>query len=234
MGRHSAPDDDSDVAVDDAPDGGVPDEGRTAVALAPGRRGRHSRDDDEAETGPIGGLGVIEDVFAEAPAEGAEVAADAPVAAHADPAPAEAITERIPPVRSPSPGPVDAPQLTAPLPGPPQLEAPDAPPALPPAPAQPSAAPARATGADLRLVRQHRDVLIWCAAALLLPFVAYVVALQITGHLASRTALIFLFAPLITAGVLVGLALDIGHRRHGRAASDGPPAPDGPPTPNGP
>lgn len=216
MGRHSAPDDDSDVAVEDAPD-----EGRTAVALAPGGRGRHARDDDEAETDPPGGLGVIEDVFAEAPAEVAEV----PVAADAGPAPAEAITERIPPVRAPLPGPIDAPQLTAPPPGPPQLEAPDAPPALPPAPAQPSAAPARATGADLRLVRQHRDVLIWCAVALLLPFVAYVVVLQITGHLASRTALIFLFAPLITAGVLVGLALDIGHRRHGRAASDGPSGP---------
>ncbi|MGN6606855.1 MAG: hypothetical protein ACTHMS_07580 [Jatrophihabitans sp.] len=72
--------------------------------------------------------------------------------------------------------------------------------------------PPRGTRADLRLVREHPDVRNRVLAALLLPFVLFVVVLAVIGRLGDGVVL--LWAPVLLAGVLVGVALDLGHRAH--------------------
>lgn len=79
------------------------------------------------------------------------------------------------------------------------------------APAVP-ARPARGTAADLRLLRTHADVRNRCLAALLVPFVAYAVLLIVLGD--GDSWLVYLWAPILLAGVLVGVTLDLGHRAH--------------------
>jgi hypothetical protein len=73
------------------------------------------------------------------------------------------------------------------------------------------------TAADLALVRTHRELLARCLAAVIVPFGIYVAVLLAVGA-QSRTFLLFVFIPLITAGLLVGALLDAAHRRQDRAA----------------
>ena len=59
----------------------------------------------------------------------------------------------------------------------------------------------------------HGDVRARVLAAVLGPFVVYVAVLAIIGKLEVHS-LIWVWAPAILAGVLVGLVLDAGHRRY--------------------
>jgi hypothetical protein len=68
------------------------------------------------------------------------------------------------------------------------------------------------TAHDLRLVRQHPEVRNRCLAALLVPFVIYTVVMFATGALSSYA--IWVFAPTVAAGVLVGYVLDHAHNRY--------------------
>ncbi len=81
-------------------------------------------------------------------------------------------------------------------------------PAAPPSPAR-----AHATALDLALLRSHSDVRNRCIAGLLVPFVVYVVVMVVLGAHGSQYAL-WIFIPLITAGVLVGALLDAAHRKY--------------------
>lgn len=95
-------------------------------------------------------------------------------------------------------------------------------PALPPA--EVTAAPAArrrpfpsrransATAADLQLVRVYSDVRNRCLAALLVPYVVYIVVIVALGR--TDVFLTWVWAPIVLGGVLVGVMLDHGHRRH--------------------
>ena len=76
---------------------------------------------------------------------------------------------------------------------------------------------AQNSAADLHLVRSHRGVLAVCAAVVVLPFVVEVVVLLVLGTLTGRSVLVWLWAPLVAAGVLLGVVLDLAHRRHNAA-----------------
>ncbi len=82
--------------------------------------------------------------------------------------------------------------------------------------------PRRASAADFALVRGHSDVRARCVAALVTPFVLYAVVLLVLGAKGVAYAL-WIFIPLILAGVSLGAVLDAGHRRHGAPLADPPP-----------
>jgi hypothetical protein len=92
-------------------------------------------------------------------------------------------------------------------------------PAVPSAPVvAPSSAPkasGHSTAADIALIRGHGDVRARAIAAVLVPFVVYVVYWLIVGHATTRSWLIWIWIPVIAAGVLFGLTLDLGHKRYG-------------------
>lgn len=90
----------------------------------------------------------------------------------------------------------------------------ETPPAPPAAAAEPELSP---TARDFALLRTHPDVRNRAIAALLVPFVAYAVVMVVTGR--SGDLLIWIWTPLILAGVLVGLMLDLGHKRYGTKES---------------
>ncbi|HET6876081.1 MAG TPA: hypothetical protein VFH38_00975 [Jatrophihabitans sp.] len=91
------------------------------------------------------------------------------------------------------------------------------------APPAPAAAPSSGSAADLRLVRVHADVRARCIAAVVVPFAAYVVVFAVLGRL-GVSALLWMWIPLVTSGVLVGVFLDAGHKRYGDDAQA--PAPE--------
>jgi hypothetical protein len=74
----------------------------------------------------------------------------------------------------------------------------------------------RGTRADLGLLRAHPAVRAQCAAAIVVPFVLYGVFLAVTG---SDHAIRWLPVPILLAGVLFGLMLDLAHRRYDRPAA---------------
>jgi hypothetical protein len=69
----------------------------------------------------------------------------------------------------------------------------------------------RATQADLRLLREHPALRAQCIAAALVPFVVYTVVLFALAR--AHIYVLWLWAPIIAAGVLVGVVLDVAHRR---------------------
>lgn len=77
----------------------------------------------------------------------------------------------------------------------------------------------RATQADLRLLREHPALRARCVAAALAPFVIYTVVLFALARV--HIYVLWLWAPIIAAGILVGAVLDAAHKRIDRAA--GPP-----------
>jgi hypothetical protein len=140
------------------------------------------------------GLDLIEDALAAVPAA-------APTEAPTEPpveAPPEAHTAQIPPIVDPEPAgpeaatPADAPASTA-----------------------PATTGSRASSSDLALIRAHGDVRARCAAGLLVPFVLYIAVLLLIGRFTVTTFLLWIWIPLISAGVLIGLFLDSGHKRYG-------------------
>jgi hypothetical protein len=80
----------------------------------------------------------------------------------------------------------------------------------PPVAGPPAASP---SAADLALVRSHADVRARVIAALVVPFAAFTVVMAVLGRL-DVSYLTWIWIPLISAGVLVGLLLDLGHKRY--------------------
>jgi hypothetical protein len=72
----------------------------------------------------------------------------------------------------------------------------------------------QSTAADLALLRSHSDVRARVIAAGVAPFVLYTVAIYLVGGL--DVFFLWIWAPLVTAGVLAGSILDAAHRKRGR------------------
>lgn len=78
------------------------------------------------------------------------------------------------------------------------------------APAAPAKVP-RATAADLALLRSRSDVRARVLAAIVVPFLLYTVVMFLIGR--TDVYLIWIWIPLVTAGVLAGSFLDAAHRK---------------------
>lgn len=76
-----------------------------------------------------------------------------------------------------------------------------------------SATPTKAPS-DLALLRTHTDVRARVLAAVLVPIGLYVLALLTIGSLRWHVVLIWIWLPLVTAGILAGIVLDSAHRAH--------------------
>jgi hypothetical protein len=253
VGRHSAGDDDAA----EAPTIVAPE--TPAV-----RRGRHSRSEDDEDTGPLpGGLSRPpaeraaaqdeqptellrldalrgEALRAESRGVGARPAdAGAADDGAADDAgldellagePEEAVTAELP-VHPPEPAPEPKPTyVPEPAPGVEPESGTEPEPRTQPAAAakgtaqdaspptgsaaEPAGRPARtghSTGEDLALLRSRPDVRNRVIAAVVVPFVLYVAVMLVLGAPPARY-LIWIWIPLISAGVLAGLILDAAHR----------------------
>lgn len=79
------------------------------------------------------------------------------------------------------------------------------------APQQPADRPERGSQADLRLLRERPAVRAQCLAAVLVPFVVYTIVLVVISSV--HIYVLWLWAPIIIAGILVGSVLDAAHRR---------------------
>jgi hypothetical protein len=84
---------------------------------------------------------------------------------------------------------------------------------VPAAASEPAAPRLHSTAADLALVRHHGDVRARCIAGVIVPFIGYAAVLLAVGGSGTAWA-IWVFAPLILAGILVGAFLDAGHKRY--------------------
>lgn len=73
----------------------------------------------------------------------------------------------------------------------------------------------RPPNADLRMLRDNPTLRTRCAAAVVVPFVLYTVALLVIGR--TDVYLIWLWIPTVTAGILAGAFLDIAAKREQRA-----------------
>jgi len=73
---------------------------------------------------------------------------------------------------------------------------------------------------DLMLLRTHAAVRARVGAAVLVPFVLYVLVLLAVGAFELRVFLIWIWIPLVSAGVLGGYFLDAGHRAHDGDAAE--------------
>ncbi|MDT4916453.1 MAG: hypothetical protein QOH89_1153, partial [Pseudonocardiales bacterium] len=97
---------------------------------------------------------------------------------------------------------------------------PGEPAAAEPAPVDPAAPRVgkgnQSTAADLELLRQHSDVRARVLAAVLAPFVVYTLVMFLFDAL--DVYFIWVWLPLVSAGVLAGSILDAAHRRRGRDA----------------
>ena len=94
-----------------------------------------------------------------------------------------------------------------------QTAAPDAEPDLEPPPAARTriGRGSQSTAADLALLRERSDVRARVIAAVIAPFVIYTVAMYLAGSV--RLYFIWVWLPLVTAGVVAGSILDAAHRR---------------------
>lgn len=82
-----------------------------------------------------------------------------------------------------------------------------------PSPAPGPTAPAKTDKvSDLVLLRTDPAARARVIAAVVVPFVLYVGVLLVIGSLDLRTALIWIWVPLISAGIVAGLILDLAHR----------------------
>jgi len=84
--------------------------------------------------------------------------------------------------------------------------------------APPSGKGDQPTAADLELLRSRPDVRNRVIAAVLAPFVVYTIVMVVVGSLGAY--LLWVWLPLVTAGVLAGSILDAAHRR-GRTSAGG-------------
>jgi hypothetical protein len=67
------------------------------------------------------------------------------------------------------------------------------------------------THADLRLLRERPRVRAWAAAAVVVPFVLYTLVMLVIGR--TDVFVLWLWIPIVTAGVSVGAVLDVAHKR---------------------
>lgn len=219
MGRHSAPGDDELDAGTDAGQGSVAvtHETREQAGGLVHERGRHSSPDD-ADDGPsgddaadgsadAGGLDLIEDAL-----HGPDSAPMPTARQPRRPAPA-------PPEPDARPGMEldDAPTDRIPALGDGAAERTDRIPTVASATVPDAPASRRGTIGDLGLIRRHGDVRARVIAAVVVPFLVFFAVFAVAGELTVRR-LIWIWVPAVTAGVLVGLLLDAGHRRYPDAA----------------
>ena len=247
MGRHSAPDDtDEDVDLDERAV-----DGASNVAVATEPQGRHAGGSGtRPRPGPEAGLDLIDDAFGPAPDDvlesagvpgpvaeplpGPMVVVDAETAEAVvlEPIIDEAPTTEIPLAeiaRNDRPLPEETTVRIAPVtdvpPEPPQSPQPTEHPEHAEPDGRDTSAPhrggAHATRHDFALVMAHGDVRARAVAAVLVPFVVYVAVLAVIGQLTVHN-LIWVWAPAVVAGVLVGLVLDAGHRRYPGPAAGRP------------
>jgi hypothetical protein len=196
MGRHSAPDDDEREIVPVAP----------VVDPRP-RSGRHSRPDDEAPP-PLLLLELDKPVpprTAARPAE--ETLADQDTERIR---PEQIRPERIRPERVPR-------KAAIPMPPAPGTE-------LVPVVEQNKTLVrvtkgSQSTAADLELLRKHSEVRARVIAAIVAPFVLYTVVMYLIAAL--NVYFIWVWLPLVTAGILAGSILDAAHRRRAKQHPDG-------------
>jgi hypothetical protein len=168
--------------------------------------GRHSAADDDDR---------VVMTFA-APAAGAPPR----LARHARPDEAEELAEqdtvrRSLPDEAPPPAPFSA---AANGPAPPAGAEPVAPPVVSqPVPPPPKAGKDhQSTTADIALLREHSDVRARVIAAVIAPFVLYSVVMYLGRWM--HMYFIWVWIPLVTAGVLAGSLLDVAHRRYNKRA----------------
>ncbi|MFN2518611.1 MAG: hypothetical protein ABR604_06130 [Jatrophihabitantaceae bacterium] len=76
-----------------------------------------------------------------------------------------------------------------------------------------------ATHGDLRLLREQPALRARCAAAAIVPFLAYTAALVVVGR--TDVYLLWLWIPTVLAGIVAGAFLDAAHRRERKAVPDG-------------
>jgi hypothetical protein len=77
----------------------------------------------------------------------------------------------------------------------------------------------QSTAADLELLRAHSDLRARVIAAIVAPFVIYTLAMYLGGAL--DVYFIWVWLPLVTAGVLAGSILDAAHRKRSKGAGSG-------------
>lgn len=202
MGRHSAPDDDEEpdgtVAVADATAAEAEQAAaQRAADLAAERRGRHSRGEDVETTGPVPGAAARRE-------EQRAAAQDERPTERIDLAAIEAALEQAP--AAPKDQPKDQPQDE------PQGQTQDEPKgAAKVEPKRPRGA--QSTAADLALIRRHPAIRNRVIGGALVPFVLYAVVLVVLSAAAAQY-LIWIWIPMVTAGILIGFVLDSGHKRH--------------------
>jgi hypothetical protein len=92
-----------------------------------------------------------------------------------------------------------------------------------PATAAATERPAAGSRSDLRLLRRHGDVRARVIAGIVVPFAVFTVVMALLDRL-DRSYFIWIWIPLVTAGVLGGLFLDLGHRRYSTDSDHGPQA----------
>lgn len=73
------------------------------------------------------------------------------------------------------------------------------------------------TRADLRLLRRNGAVRARCIAAVVVPFLIYSLVMVIIGR--TDVYALWVWIPIVLAGVAVGTFLDLGHRAEGRAVA---------------
>jgi hypothetical protein len=196
VGRHSAPDEDEngDVLV------------TSAVVIDAPHRGRHARSDDDEAAAPGGPPGTPLNFVA--------------VVGHTPPRPAPASGDSEPTVeleiardadgtaaRGPDTAADRGPGATVDQERTVELGTHVA----APKPAGRIGKGNQSTAADLALLRSRSDVRARVIAAVVAPFVIYTLAMYLSGAL--DVYFIWIWLPLVTAGVLAGSILDAAHRK---------------------
>jgi hypothetical protein len=191
LGRHSAPDE------------GEGREVRTVVPVGYDRPqpGRHSRPDDDDDAPPS----IVLEAVRPTPPPPGEVLADQltePIAAEpeAPEAPAPEAAPREPEASEQAPPASDSTELA--IPGTKELV--------------PVGRGNQATSADLALLREHSEVRNRVIAAVVAPFVLYTVIMYLID--AVNVYFIWVWIPLVTAGIVGGSILDAAHRRRAKDA----------------
>jgi hypothetical protein len=167
-------------------------------AAAPTRSGRHARSDEDAAAAP----GEAQVPIAERDTERIDIGLlEAVLSPEVEPEPPDAVP--------------DVASVPRPAPAPPSTPPPST---SPPSTSPPSGKGSHSTAADLALLRQHSDVRARVVAAVVVPFVLYTAVMYLIGAL--NVYLIWVWIPLVTAGVLGGSILDAEHRRRAGSAPD--------------
>lgn len=74
------------------------------------------------------------------------------------------------------------------------------------------------TRGDLQLLREHPAIRARCIAAVLVPFALYTIGMIAAG--AARNFAVWVWVPIVVAGICVGLVLDLGFRALRRERDD--------------